>query len=54
MNAIADYFAVIDALAVLALLALAVAAVVRNGSVLMGVLTGAVAIWAAVRLFGIV
>jgi hypothetical protein len=54
MNAIADYFAVIDAIAVLALIALAVAAVVRQGSLLMGVLTGAVALWAAIRLFGIV
>jgi hypothetical protein len=54
MNAIADYFAVIDAIAVLALIALAVAAVVRHGSVVMGVLAGAVAVWAAIRLFGII
>ena len=54
MNAIADYFAVIDAIAVLALIALAIAAIARNGSLVMGVLTGAVAVWAAIRLFGII
>jgi hypothetical protein len=54
MNAVADYFAVIDAIAVLALIALAVAAIVRHGSIVMGVLTGVVAAWPAIRLFGII
>lgn len=52
-NFFADYFSIIDAIAVLALIALAITAFVRDGSVWMGLLTGAVAIWAAVRLFGI-
>lgn len=54
MNVLADYFAVIDAIAVLALVALSIAAIVQQRSILMGVLTAAVAVWAAVRLFGII
>lgn len=54
MNFIADYFAVIDALAVLALVALAIVSFTQNKSVWMGILTAAVAVWAAVRFFGIV
>lgn len=54
MNFVADYSAAIDAIAVLALVGFAIAAIVRQGSVLMGILTGAVAAWAAVRLFGII
>ncbi len=54
MNFFADYFAVIDALAVLALIGLAIASFVKQGSVWMGVLTAAVAFWAAVRFFSLI
>lgn len=54
MNFFADYFAVIDVVAVLALIGLAIAAVVRQGSIWMGVLTAAVAVWATVRFFSLI
>lgn len=54
MNFIADYFAVIDTIAVLALVALAVVSFTQSKSIWMGILTAAVALWAAVRFFGIV
>ncbi|WP_269929991.1 hypothetical protein [Aminobacter sp. HY435] len=47
-------FAAIDAIAVMALVALAIVSFARQESVWMGIFTAVVALWAAVRFFGIV
>jgi hypothetical protein len=52
MNFIAEYFKLIDLLALAALAALACAALVRNGNVWLFVAGILVAIWGAVRALG--
>ena len=53
MNLIADYFKLIDLLAVAALAALACAALVRDGSVWLFVAGLLVAIWGTLRIMGL-